>query len=274
MKFTLVGSEGFIGSHLQQWLRDQRVDYDPVGRNDPSIFSRNLRHVIYCAGVTADFRQRPQETVDAHVCFASRVLREARWESFLYLSSTRIYTGATDSSEDRPLVLDPVNSGDVYNASKIMGETLCLSTGRSNAKVVRLSNVVGCNYSSDDFLPSIVREAIERGRVMFNTTLDSEKDYIAVEDVVKLLPQIAISGRHRVYNLASGRNTTNRALANLLSEKTGCSIEVAANARTVGFPLIATSRVQHEFPFAPRPLAESLDEILNGYTQWKTNAIR
>jgi nucleoside-diphosphate-sugar epimerase len=274
MKFTIVGSEGFIGSHLQARLRDQGVDHDSVGRNDSSIFSRNLRHVIYCAGLTADFRQKPQETVDAHVCLASRILREARWESFLYLSSTRIYTGATDTSEDRPLMLDPVNSGDVYNASKIMGETLCLATGRPTAKVVRLSNVVGRNYSSDDFLPSIVRDAVERGHVLFNTTLDSEKDYIAVEDVVKLLPQIAISGRHRVYNLASGSNTTNRRLANLLSEKTGCSIEVAANARTVVFPLLATSRVQQEFPFVPRPLAESLDGILSGYSHWKANAIR
>jgi nucleoside-diphosphate-sugar epimerase len=273
MKFTIVGAAGFIGSHLQAWLRDQRVDYDPVGRNDNSIFIHNLGHVIYCAGVTADFRQKPHETVDAHVCSASRVLREGRWESFLYLSSTRIYTGATDTWEDRPLVLDPVNSGDVYNASKIMGETLCLTTGGPTARVVRLSNVVGRNYGSDDFLPSIVRDAVERGRVLLNTTLDSEKDYVAVEDVVKLLPQIAVSGRHRVYNVASGSNTTNRTLAKLLSEKTGCSIEVAANARTVIFPPLTTARAQQEFPFAPRPLAESLDEILSGYKDWKRNAI-
>jgi nucleoside-diphosphate-sugar epimerase len=271
-KFTILGGSGFIGGNLVAHLKRECLSCAAPERHDPALFRKQLGHVIYCAGVTADFREKPFETVDAHVCLAGKLLRDASWDSFLYLSSTRLYSGANDTREDQSLLVNPLSAGDLYNISKLMGESLCLTIARPSVRVVRLSNVYGCNFDSRDFLPSIVREAAERSYVLMNTSLDSEKDYIAIDDVVRLLPRIAISGQHRLYNVASGVNTSNRTLSQVLQQKTACTIDVAPGANTVSFPHIAIARLQAEFPFHPRPVIDAMDDILAHYHEWKSKA--
>lgn len=274
MTFTVVGAGGFIGSHLQAHLRGEKLAYETLGREPGSLAGRRLGDVIYCAGLTADFRSKPLETIEAHVCFLTKLLRETQWDSFLYLSSTRVYAGASSTREDETLRVNPTEPGDLYNLSKLTGESLCLAMPQATARVVRLSNVYGNNFDSEEFLPSIVRDAVERKRVLLRTSLDSEKDYIGVDDVVRVLLQIASSARYRLYNVASGQNTSNRALAELLKKKTGCAVDVAPAAPAASFPPIDTARLQSEFPFHPRPLAEAMDDILTSYHAWKTKAPR
>jgi nucleoside-diphosphate-sugar epimerase len=269
---TILGGSGFIGGHLVTHLKHEGLSCAGKERDDPALFREHLGHVIYCAGVTADFREKPFETVDAHVSLASKLLRDASWDSFLYLSSTRVYSGATGTGEEQSLTVSPLTGGDLYNISKLMGESLCFVVPRPTVRVVRLSNVYGCNFDSRDFLPSMVREAAERRYVLLNTSFDSEKDYIAIDDVVRLLPRISMSGRHRLYNVASGVNTSNRTIAQLLQQKTGCTIEVAAGAGTVSFPRIAIARIQEEFPFQPRSVIDAMDDILVHYHEWKAKA--
>ncbi len=66
-KFTVLGGNGFIGSHLGEVIVELAYECDKPKRNDRSIFDRNLGHLIYAVGLTADFRVRPYDTVRAHV---------------------------------------------------------------------------------------------------------------------------------------------------------------------------------------------------------------
>ena len=154
---TILGASGFIGSQLARKLAAGGANYRAIGRNDP-IPNENLGHVIYCIGVTADFRTRPLDTVEAHVCALIELIRGHQFESLLYLSSTRVYAGDDSSNEEKPLHVSPPNAPDLYNISKVMGESIVLNCA-PNARVARLSNVYGPDFDSDNFLPSIVRDA-------------------------------------------------------------------------------------------------------------------
>src|SRR5688500_5975918 len=87
---TVLGASGFIGSRLVSQLAATGAEYQAVGRNE-ALPAGPLGHVIYCIGLTADFRSRPLNTVEAHVCKLLEVLRKCDFESLLYLSSTRLY---------------------------------------------------------------------------------------------------------------------------------------------------------------------------------------
>ena len=65
----------------------------------------DLGHAVYCIGLTADFRRRPQATMDAHVGVLGEVLRHGRFDSFLYLSSARLYRNAKTGAEDAAIRL-------------------------------------------------------------------------------------------------------------------------------------------------------------------------
>lgn len=265
MKFTVLGASGFIGSHLAAHLRQQGYDCFTPERNDPAIFTEDLGHVIYCIGLTADFRQRPFDAVRAHVCVLADVLEKARYESFLYLSSTRVYQKAQSTNEDTMLQVDPQDFSDLYNLTKLTGESLCFATGRPTVRVARLSNVYGADFTSDNFLSSVISDAVERKRVLLHTSLDSQKDYVSISEVVNVLPRIATSGKYRVYNVASGRNVSNRDLFERLQALTQCSVDVNGEALTVKFPVITAERVNNEFGFASQTLPDSLDNLVRTY---------
>lgn len=254
-KFTVLGASGVIGSRLAQHLRTCGHSVFAPARGDESIFSSELGHVIYSIGITADFRSKPFETMAAHVGFLSDVLQYGNFISFTYLSSTRVYAKANLSVEESIIPISPLDPSDLYNISKIAGEALCLSQPRPSIRIARISNVVGGMDEADskNFIPSIRREALA-GKIIFNTALTSEKDYIHINDVVDILTQISIGGRDRVYNVASGIQTSHRQWADHFRRETGCAIEVAPNAPELSFPPINNARIRSEFGFSPRSI--------------------
>lgn len=269
MKFTILGSNGFIGSNLSKYFSHSGINYRAPERDDNSIFEEDLGHLIYCIGLTADFRKRPFDTVKAHVCYLLYVLENARFDSFLYLSSTRVYgTGKRIAREEDPLKIQPLDFNDLYNISKAMGESICFATGKDNVRVVRLSNVYGCDFKSENFISSLIRDAFRNKRIVLHTSLDSKKDYINIKDVVNILPKIAVHGNRKIYNVASGKNVTNAQIVDILGRLTGCIVEVDENAKRICYPNIYVSRIKEEFAFTPSKITDDLNELVSKYNDF------
>jgi len=249
---TVLGSSGFIGSHLVKHVEQLGLECFAPARG-ADLAGRKLGHVIYAIGLTADFRTRPFDTVEAHVGKLIEILKTCEFESLVYLSSTRLYkhshVGA--SNEDAMLGVYPTNPEDIFNLSKAMGENLLLSSNRPGVRAVRLSNVYGNDFSSENFLTSIIKDAITDKQVTLRTTMDSAKDYISIVDVVDVLIKISLRGQSAIYNLAAGVNFSNSELMTALSNATGCQVAVSPQAERIVFPPIDITRVKDEFGFTP-----------------------
>lgn len=267
MNFTVFGAQGFIGSHLSEALgrEENTTVYTPLTLEEGGLpdeaMRRDLGHVFYCIGLTANFRERPFDTVEAHVCLLKRVLELCKFESLTYLSSTRVYENAASTGEEAPLQVCPGNPGHLYNLSKLAGESLCLASGRKT-RIVRLSNVFGCGMPQQSFLGQVLGEAASTGKVRFLTAPQSAKDYVSVRDVVRWLPRIALHGSHAIYNVASGRNTSNAEIASLLGLR-GVAASFAENAAEWIFPAIDTGRLFREFGGAQGNLPGEFDDLLH-----------
>lgn len=260
-QFTVLGAGGFIGSRLVAHLNaNGHAVYAPE-KDDAELFGRDLGHVIYCIGLTSDFRSRPFDTVRAHVSVLADVLEKATFESLVYLSSTRVYARSASGREAASLAVDVSDPSDLYNLSKLTGESLCRSCNRPNVKVVRLSNVIGSDHQSDNFLFALIREAL-RGRIELQSDPDSEKDYILLDDVVSLLPRIAVEGKGWLYNVANGNNIAHRDIVDALVKLTGCEVAVRPGAPQFNFPQIDVAQLRSEFGFAAAPILETLPKLV------------
>ncbi|WP_167859269.1 NAD-dependent epimerase/dehydratase family protein [Paenibacillus cymbidii] len=263
LRTTVIGAGGFIGRHVVAALAADEC-FAPA-RNDPALFREPLGHVVYCAGVSSDFRKRPYDTMRAHVGHLADLLERADFESFVYVSSTRVYLGCDNADEQSALRVDLREPDHLFHLSKLAGESLCLHGGRQGVRIARLSNVLGDDYSSGNFVFALIRSAVERGAIALESAPDSAKDYIAVGDVARLLVRIAREGASPIYNVASGINTTAGAVAELIRERTGCSVSVLPGAPTVRFPPIGTGRIAAEFGFRSRPIAGLIHELIDLY---------
>lgn len=263
MRFTVLGGSGFIGRHLAEHLRADGREVTAPPRGDWPPAGADLGHVVYAVGLTADYRTRPFDTLHAHATLVADLLREARFASLTYLSSTRVYAGSSSTDEAASIAVTPARAEDLYNISKLAGEAICLAQPRPEVRVVRLSNVVGPGTEqTDTFVGALCREA-RAGTIRLRTAPSSEKDYVWIGDVVAMLPKIAESGRERLYNLAGGRQIAHREWAEALVRLTGCSLSADPAAPEASFPPIRIDRLAAEFEYRPEAVLERIGEIVD-----------
>jgi nucleoside-diphosphate-sugar epimerase len=247
--FTIFGSKGFIGSNLVRSLESSgHVVFRPL-RDEPIESNENLGHVIYCCGITnGDFRKRSSEIVDAHVVNANRVLAGAQFESFLYLSSARIYDEMTSTFEEQkiPVTLDTASG--FYNATKLLGESLVLNHEGPNCRVARLSYVI--DVKEDIFFSPILNQ-INGQKVSIPWHEKTLKDFVVLDDVLHLVPMIAQNGKKSLYNVASGVNYSMSKVGQLLTSVLDVEVEFSQTEPMRNPSRIDIERITTEFGFKP-----------------------
>lgn len=269
-RFTILGAGGFIGGALVAHLRAGEHEVLPVGRDGLDGFLAGrfpAGHVIDCIGLTGDFRTRPLDTAEAHVGVVARALARGGMASFLLLSSTRLYARSDSTREDAEIPIRPEAQGDLYAITKLAGEALCLSDPRPEIRVVRLSNVYGPSMGTDCFLGQVIAEGRATGAVALRQGLLSCKDYISIDDAVALLGRIAEGGRERLYNVASGTNTTHDAIAAVLARRLSWRVGAVEDAAVQRFPRIDISRARNEFGTPRRGVLDDLPALAAGQRQ-------
>lgn len=261
---TVLGASGFIGRQLCERLHRTGREHIAPGHNEP-LAERALGDVIYCIGLTADFRIRPFDTVEAHVCRILELLRQCQFDSLLYLSSTRLYNSKPGiAREEDPIQIAPLDPDDLYNISKVMGESLAFSSGKK-VRVARLSNVFGEDFTSNNFLATIIKEALSRNELTTRSTPTSERDYVSVDDVVSGLIDVATRGRHEIYNIASGQNVSNECVAEKIGKLTGAKLTFRSEEPDSHPPQISIERIQREFDFKPVGIVDELEGLIDSY---------
>lgn len=261
MKFTVFGATGFIGSGLTKHLQNCGHTVLVPKRSEEIDFSTDLGHVIYAIGLTGDFRKRPFETIDAHVSNLIKIIKNAKYDSWLYLSSTRFYLSSENTSElDRICVIPSLDS--VYDISKLLGESLCLSLNNSKIRIARLSNVYGKGQSTHTFLGSLFSDIKSVPALEICEDPNSSKDYVALTDVIELLILISTQGTDQIYNVASGMQIKHSEIVNKLQNLIEQPIKFKEGAPIRKFPTINIDRIRNEFGFKPRNLLDDLVELI------------
>jgi len=259
-KFTVFGHKGFLGSKLVEYLRKRNVD---IILPERYMFPKgHLGHVVYCIGLTSDFRTRLFDTIDAHVCYLSTLLRKIDFSSFLYLSSTRVYSGLSIgevATENSPVVVQSQNLDDLYNLSKLIGESICLTMGNDRVRVLRLSNVYGKDVGRDSFLGNVIDQAVAHRKVIIHQAKETRKDYIFVGDVVNLIYEISISAKRQLYNIATEEQISHEYLGVLLKD-IGIPVVFGREKGPI-FPVISNQRVVTEFGYDFVPSRTKLKDL-------------
>ena len=261
LKFTILGSSGFIGSNISKTLKNKNYDcYTPDVRKE-SLDGKNLGNVVYSLGVS-DFLNKPFETIDAHICILNKILKNCNFESLLYISSGRMYYNIDSTLEENSLNINPNMKNDLYNISKLQGESLCLSLNNPKIKIIRPSNVVGISAPPNLFITSLIKEAVTTGKIILHSTLDSEKDYVYIDDLIELIPKIIFSNKFQLYNIASGYNISSNKIIDEIIRLTDCKLEIASDAKKFSSGRINIDRIKNEFNFVPTNVIDKIENIV------------
>jgi len=263
MIVTIIGGQGFIGQALVKHLAHLGCDCWIPEKNDSRLFERDLGNVFYCAGLTADYLQRPFDTVNAHVNLLSQILERASWNRLVYLSSTRVYDGLSGVvDESHNLIMNPNNPRHLYDLSKLMGESLCLQTRK--ASVARLSCVYQDETDADGFLPHLLRQVIQHpsGTLRIDSSPNYTRDYVHLSDVIDALIAIMNGNDSSIYNVASGENISNHELFSKLTRISGINIVPMQAQQLPEPPVIRIKKMEQVFGWSAKKTLPTVEHIL------------
>lgn len=254
MSVTVLGAGGFVGGRLAQRLSQEgQAPWTPA-RGDPDLLKRDLGVVYYCAGLTADYDQRPFDTVEAHASLVSEIIRAGRFERLVYCSSTRLYDGLPQAEVDEsaPLVFEVADPRRVYDLSKALGENLTLARTGGRGAVARLSNVFDWSEGAPGFLSEWLIKARETRDLVLESSPHIRRDYIHLDDVVSAL--IGIAAGSGVYNVASGALASNADIAEVFRQE-GWTVRFTRDADPPAPPNASAARLT-SLGVSPRPVGD------------------
>jgi nucleoside-diphosphate-sugar epimerase len=262
---TVLGSSGFVGSNLVKQLVENNIEFETPIRND-NLNNKFRGDIIYCIGLTSDFRQKPFETIEAHICLLTKILKEVDFNSLTYLSSTRLYVNSNEkeANESSEIKISINDSDELYTLTKLTGERICLSSGR-NTKIARLSNVFGVDYNSTNFLFDLLNKAKNTSKIELFSTLNSAKDYISIESVTSMLLDISMSKCSGIYNIANGENLSNEELLLIIKQFFDFEYSIHSDAKEIVHPIINIDKIKQEFNFVKEDTKQKLFNLIKNY---------
>ena len=160
------------------------------------------------------------------------MLKNTNFESFNYLSSTRLnFPKRSYINKISPKFYGGCEI-DIYNASKLAGEALCTQSNISNVKVTRICHVVNPNDKKEKtfYQTFAVKQKRRDNTKLF---IRNKKNYIHIDDLSFLLRLIGPFGKKKFYNVGGNNLISNNEIIKKLIKITKCSVITSKNAQTI-----------------------------------------
>ena len=258
--YTIFGHSGFLGSNLVKYLSKYKFFLPPKRK---FIFKKNLGHVIYCIG-SDNWKKDTFNSFNANLGYIPIILEKNKFKSFTFISSCRIYNNSVLSNENSLFEFNPNDPDEFYNLKKVLAENY-LFASRKKIKIVRISNIIGYSPKSPLVFPMFIKDAINKKKIFISINKNSTKDFIHIQDVVRLIFKVITSGKEKVYNIANGKNIKLIDLAKKIKKIIKCEIVLKNQSKTILEPKINIKKIKREFNFKPRDVLLDLKDIIKKY---------
>lgn len=296
MKILLTGSDGFIGSSLQPWLkrqghelltpvlelRDANSVHQSLERNqaDLIIHLAALSHIPSC--------EKDPELAQQINVLGTRYLLDAirKYQPrarLVFASSAQVYEAAqTAELQSKTLVFDEhrkLQPQNAYARTKYEGELAIHQANadfKLNATILRLFNHTHKSQSKDFFLPGVYHKILDgkksptaSGEIAVGS-LDLDRDIGSIQDLIRAFSEV-VNLNHadvQTFNVCSGKVKRLRKLAEGLAKKLNVTAKFVVDPTKVRPNEAVSLCGSHEKLSAAtgwRPLAHDEDALIQAF---------
>jgi len=249
MRVMISGSNGFIGSHLMEYLENK--GYEVIGLDNGRWSTRRMHNTVegdirdkglvdllvsqvdevyhLAAQINVDYgNEHPEETVDINIQGTLNLLEACRkhGKRMIFASTSEVY----GSSQTEKITEEhPLDCQSIYAASKVGADRLCKSYSDAysvDVRILRNFNTFGPYQRFDSYggvISIFTDRALRNKPPIIYGDGEQERDYIWITDALagyELVAEKGIPGEP--INVGSGYTVTVNRIAELIRRYTGC----------------------------------------------------
>jgi len=271
MLVVVIGSKGFIGSHLVKKLKkvSKVLILEIFRKNNEKIdfvfFSEQISKanvVLFCAEnpnrgkvnlLGKDYQSEAINNIKTVLSFSKG--------QFIYLSSSLVYGNNFNKKIN---INNSLNINDTYTKIKKFNEQQTLNYGGT---VLRLSNVYGPGMNKSTFFYNVI-ENLKVNKKMNLNNWSTTRDFIYIEDVINIIILIILNNKSGIYNVGTGIGTSIYTIACYIAKKLGfnsSAIIKGENDKDVSSMVLDISMTMADFNWKPNiNIDEGLNFLLRG----------
>jgi UDP-glucose 4-epimerase len=240
-RVAVIGARGFIGAAICSQLEVEGINTIRLTSADVDLAStpavdrltdllKPTDSVVMLAALTPDKGRdiatlMKNLTMMQHVCAA---LDRMGCNHLVYFSSDAVY----DTTIARVAEDTPTSPRDLYGAMHYTREVMGRGLAKAPILILRPTLVYGADDTHNAYGPNRFRRAAQdEGKISLFGGGEETRDHIHVEDVATLVVLCLLCKSTGVLNVATGRSTSFKELAQLVAGQFGTPVEIVETAR-------------------------------------------
>lgn len=253
MKLLVTGGSGFIGSHLIDFLKEEKHEVVNFDIREPR-FSQGCEYIKgdirdldcitkACSGVEAvfhlaaeakveDYYNNPVASSDTNILGTINVLEAARRNKVkrVLLASTEwVYSGLREEKVDEDTKIYPPCPPHLYSVSKIADEMACISYHelyQVNYTIMRFGIPFGERAWGGTVTPIFLKKIFAGESITLRGKGDQFRQFVYVKDLARgIYACLKPAGENQIINLNGKRPITILEIAKTIGEITGIKID-------------------------------------------------
>jgi UDP-glucose 4-epimerase len=227
-RVVILGAAGFLGRNLAKKLHDDGSSVLPLARKDVDLSEATagqklaeLLHsddtVVFLSAITPD-RGRDSSALLRNLKMGQAVAAAAtavRPRHLIYASSDAVYP-FTDAIISENSAAAPV---DLYGVMHRAREIMLAAEAATPFAVLRFTAIYGIGDTHNSYGPNrFIAQVLKENKIALIGNGEETRDHLYIDDAVDLLRRVIFRGSTGLLNVASGKSTTFRALADMIAE--------------------------------------------------------
>lgn len=230
MRALIIGSSGFLGSHLLELLGEQNLQVDCCNRqsfkgDNLSFSGADLEKIepiydtvfLVAAHIPYGNLSDQSELLEkSNIRLVQRVVKHFSSSRIIFCSSVSVYGYHHINTIDENY---PLTATSAYGKSKLHGEDI-VNKHRSYA-ILRFSSLYGQKMTAATFLPRIIHDALTKQEITLYGTGERLQNYLFAKDAAKMLLLAAKHPENLLCNAVFPRSYSNKYVAELVASIIG-----------------------------------------------------
>ena len=243
-RVVVIGSNGFVGSHVCDLFKLQKINTLKLSRNDVDLSSKQaatkltelLNHEDIILITAANAPVKNNKMLVQNIEMMEKIIsaiESLQIKRVIYVSSDAVYTDIktpmTENSRTEPLSL--------HGIMHLTREIMLKNISNINLSIVRPTLIYGHKDPHNGYGPNQFFRLLSKGK---NISLfgkgEEKRDHVYIYDVAKLINKLVLSHHNGILNIASGEVTTFKEIANKINSFYSNKVSVIENPRKGKMP--------------------------------------